>query len=83
MYNHHYASSRPTTASNNVNYFDLKTPSLVGRGVIRGQQLRQDLRINLVSFTFASATARVFAGLETTTRPARLANTVAIAHVFP
>jgi hypothetical protein len=33
--------------------------------------------------TFASAIARVFAGLDTTTRPARLANTVAIAHVFP
>ena len=34
-------------------------------------------------FTFASAMARVFAGLDTTTRPARLPSTVAIAHVFP
>jgi hypothetical protein len=33
--------------------------------------------------TFASAIARVFAGSDTTTRPARLANTVAIAQVFP
>src|SRR4029450_1930340 len=33
--------------------------------------------------TFASAIARVLAGLDTTTRPARLANKVAIAHVFP
>ena len=34
-------------------------------------------------FTFASAIARVFTGLDTTTRPARLASSVAIAHVFP
>ena len=34
-------------------------------------------------FTFASAIARVLAGLDTTTRPARLANSVAIAQVFP
>ena len=33
--------------------------------------------------TFASAIARVFTGLDTTTRPARLASSVAIAHVFP
>ena len=32
---------------------------------------------------FASAIARVFAGLDTTTRPAALASTAAIAHVFP
>ncbi|MDQ3761906.1 MAG: hypothetical protein M3460_09455 [Actinomycetota bacterium] len=32
---------------------------------------------------FASAIARVLAGLDTTTRPARLASTVAITHVFP
>jgi hypothetical protein len=34
-------------------------------------------------FTFASAIARVLAGFETTTRPARLASSVAIAQVFP
>ena len=34
-------------------------------------------------FTFASAIARVLAGFDTTTRPARLANSVAIAHVLP
>jgi hypothetical protein len=34
-------------------------------------------------FTFASAIARVLTGLDTTTRPARLANRAAIAHVFP
>jgi len=34
-------------------------------------------------FTFASAIARVFAGFDTTTRPARLASSVAIAQVFP
>jgi hypothetical protein len=33
--------------------------------------------------TLASAIARVLAGLDTTTRPARLANSVAIAQVFP
>jgi hypothetical protein len=33
--------------------------------------------------TFASAIARVFTGLDTTTRPARLANSVAIAQLFP
>jgi hypothetical protein len=33
--------------------------------------------------TLASAIARVLAGLDTTTRPARLANKVAIAQVFP
>jgi hypothetical protein len=34
-------------------------------------------------FSLASAIARVLAGLDTTTRPARLANSVAIAQVFP
>ena len=33
--------------------------------------------------TLASAIARVLAGLDTTTRPARLASSVAIAQVFP
>ena len=33
--------------------------------------------------TLASAIARVLAGLDTTTRPARLASSVAIAHVLP
>jgi hypothetical protein len=33
--------------------------------------------------TFASAIARVLTGLDITTRPARLANSVAIAHAFP
>jgi hypothetical protein len=51
--------------------------------VVRGQQLCQDLRINLVGLTFVSAMVRVLAGLDTTTRPARLASTVAIAHVLP
>ncbi len=34
-------------------------------------------------FTLASAIAQVLAGLDTTTRPARLASSAAIAHVFP
>jgi hypothetical protein len=34
-------------------------------------------------FTLASAIARVLAGLDTTTRPARLASSVAIAQVLP
>jgi hypothetical protein len=39
--------------------------------------------VTLSVFTFASAIARVFDGLDTTTGPARLASTVAIAQVFP
>jgi hypothetical protein len=51
--------------------------------VIRRQQLRQIAASTLSVLTFASAIARVLAGLDTTTRPARLANSVAIAQVFP
>jgi hypothetical protein len=39
--------------------------------------------LTLSVLTFASAIALVLAGLDTTSRPARLANTVAIAQVFP
>jgi hypothetical protein len=41
------------------------------------------LSIAFSVLTFASAIVRVLAGLDTTTRPARPATTVAIAQVFP
>jgi hypothetical protein len=53
------------------------------RQIVRGPQLSQNLGVDLSVLTFASAIALVLAGLDTTTRPARLANTVEIAQVFP
>ncbi len=47
------------------------------------QQPGQDRRVDRSVLTLAPAIARVFAGLDTTTRPARLASSAAIAQLFP
>jgi hypothetical protein len=53
------------------------------RQEVRGQQLRQDRRVDGSVLTFASAIARVLFGFDTTTRPTRGSSRFAIASLFP